>query len=118
LEIENETLTYELTAITSLLRVSDYGLRNMEGDRIPLALLALYLYMILFSNGRNVKRYVRTYESVLSDIPLGLAYLTKEDLRIKNQPLEKKLRYVRTLRQMYTPGFTKTLKTKTEADKE
>jgi len=118
LEIENETLTYELTAITSLLRVSDYGLRNMEGDRIPVALLALYLYMILFSNGRNVKRYVRTYESVLSDIPLGLAYLTKEDLRVKNQSLEKKLRYVRTLRQIHAPGFLKTLKRKSQTPKE
>lgn len=118
LEMENETLTYELTAITSLLRVSDYGLRNMEGDRIPLALLALYLYMILYAKGGGGKRFASTYQSVLGDIPLGLAYFAEGDLRSKKQSLEKKLLYLRALRQIHAPGFLKTLKTKTEADKE
>jgi len=112
LEIENTALTYELTAITSLLRASDQHLRDMETHRIPVALSALYLWMILFSGSRRVKRFIATYEAALADIALGLTHLTEKDLRIKDQCLDNKLRYVRTLGQVYSPSFRKSAKAK------
>ena len=107
LNIENQPVCRELVAITSLLRVACRSLRNMEPERIPAALLALFVYMILFSRGRDARRFVASYESVLADVPVGLAYVTEDDLRIRRQPLEKKLLYIRALKQMHTPGFLK-----------
>ena len=107
LDLDNWDLTRELTTMTSLLRVSHHTLRNMPVNKIPLALLALYVYMVLFSHGRKMRRFVGTYESVLSDVPLGLVNLTDADLRFRNQPLEKRLHCVRTLRELHSPGFRK-----------
>lgn len=107
LSIENPGITRELTAITSLLRVTHYSLQNMSPDRIPLVLLALYMYMILFSQGVSVRRFLGTYESVLNDVPLGLVHLTDADLRFTNRSLERRLHCVRALRDLHAVGFRK-----------
>lgn len=101
LNMENKRLTYELTAITSLLRAGSFELRQMEEKKIPLALLALYFYMILFSKERKIKTYVETYKQILSDISLGLLYLKKDNLNIKNRSLEGKLSYLRLLQKLH-----------------
>lgn len=97
LDIANKILTYELTAITSLLRVESFHLRQIEAGKIPLALLSLYFYMILLSKDRRIKTYVETYRQVLSDVALGLSYLEKDDLKIKGRSIESKVKYLRSI---------------------
>ena len=102
LSMENKGLTYELTAITSVLRTESFGLKWMGEDKVPLALLALYFYMILFSKNRKSKTYVETYKKVLSYICVGLLYLTNDDLNIKNRSIEGKISYLRLLQRVHT----------------
>lgn len=101
LDMENKRLAYELTAITSLLRTGSSQLRQMDVKKVPLALLALYFYMILFSKNRSVKTYVETYKNILSDISSKLLFLKKDDLKIKNRSIEAKLRYLRLLQEAH-----------------
>lgn len=100
LNLNNKRLTYELTAITSLLRVESPLLRQMQAEKVPLALLALYFYMPLFTKCREPKTYVQTYEQILSDIALGLIFLEKSDLKIKYKSLEDKISYLRKLQML------------------
>ncbi len=101
LELENKRVTHDLTAITSLLRVRSSSLRNTEVKKIPIALLSLYLYMVLFAKTRNARIYVQACEDILDDIPLALLCLGKDDLRIKNKSVESKLNYLRLLQTAY-----------------
>lgn len=104
LNLDNRKLTHELVALTSVLRVGNYsfkGFRSLEEEKIPLALLALYFYMILFLKNRKADTCLETYTGVLNDISLTLLYLTKEDLKIKNRSLEAKLNYLRMLQKLY-----------------
>ena len=101
LNIENKGLTYELTAITSLLRLESLRLRDMQAKRVPLALLALYFYMLLFAKNRRTRTYLITYQEILSDIPLGLLYLVNDDLKIKNISIEGKIIYLRQLQMLH-----------------
>lgn len=103
----NATLTYEMTVLTSLLRATSLPLRTMEGNRIPVALMALYLYVNIFSRSKDVERYLTTYQYILADIPVGLTYLKREDLKIKPLSLEKKLNYIRTLRLLHAKNYEK-----------
>jgi Fe-S-cluster containining protein len=105
LKLENATINFELTALTSILRATSGPLLKMEESRIPLALTALFVYMNLFSRSDGAERYLATYKLLLGDIPVALTYLTREDLRHKHLPLDKKLFYVRALRQVYTKQF-------------
>jgi len=73
----------------------------MAEEKIPLALLALYFYMILFLKIRKTDTYLDTYTGILNDIALALAHLTKEDLKIKNRPTEAKLMYLRMLQRLH-----------------
>lgn len=97
LDIDDKILTYELTAITSVIRTGSIDLRRMKEDKVPLALLALYFYMILFSKTRRRKNYVETYQQILRNAALRLLRLEKEDLKIKNTSLESKLLYLALL---------------------
>ena len=101
LNMENRRMTYELMALTSLLRIGNLYLRQMEVGKVPLALLALYFYMILFSKNRKIKTYLDTYEKILDDVSLGLLYLKKDDLNIRSRPTEDKLRYLRLLQKLH-----------------
>ena len=75
LDLENQDLTYELTVLTSLLRVESLRLRRMEARQVPQTLLALYVYMILFSNNMPLKkRYINTFVEMLDDLPPELLY--------------------------------------------
>lgn len=102
LSLENKRLTYELTAITSLLRVENLQLRHMEAKKVPLALLALYFYMLLFTKNRENQNYLQTYKEILNDISLGLFYLENDDLKIKNISTEGKISYLRQLQIVHT----------------
>jgi Fe-S-cluster containining protein len=95
--LENGDVTYEMVALTPLLRAISPELRNMDDRKIPEVLLALYLCMLIFSQDSRVKRYVDTYLSVLTDIPLGLPLLNEGDIQIAHRSLRDKLYYVRTL---------------------
>lgn len=97
LSMEDKKLTYELTALTPLLRVKSYSLRQMKEDKIPSALLAVYFYMILFSKNRRVRTRVQTYEQILNDMALNLLQIKTCDLEIKSRPVEDKLSYLRLL---------------------
>ena len=101
LNIDDKILTYELTAITSVIRTGSIDLRRMKEDKVPLALLALYFYMILFSKTRKVKTYVKIYKKILSDISLGLLYLRKDDLNIKSRSIEAKLSHLHLLQKLH-----------------
>lgn len=101
LNMENKSLTYELTAITSLVRVESFELRQMEVKKVPLALLALYFYTVLFSKDRKVKTCVGTYKGILNNISLGLSYLKKDDLNIKSRSIEDKIDYLRLLQKIH-----------------
>lgn len=101
LDIDDKVLTYELTAITSLLRMGSIELRQMKEDKVPLVLLGLYLYMLLFHKIRKEKTCLETYQQILRGIPLTLVHLEKGDLDIKNRSLEAKLNYLRTLQKAY-----------------
>ena len=100
LDLENKRLAYELTGITSLLRLENLQLRQMQASKVPLALLALYFYMLLFTKDNESKAYVQTYLQILNDISLGLVYLEKDDLKMK-KPLEGKVNYLRRLRMLH-----------------
>jgi Fe-S-cluster containining protein len=100
LSIESGSLTYELTALTPLLRATSPNLLEMRVEQIPFALLALYLYMVLYSRS-GAARFADTYALVLGDLACGLARLNDEDLKMRGWPLEKRLRYVRILGQLY-----------------
>lgn len=100
LSIENKELTYELVALTSLLRAENIHLRYMSENIIPFALLSLYFYMLLFIKINETKIYADTYNLILNDIPLGLLLLTENDLSLKNRPTEKKLHYLRMLQKL------------------
>lgn len=97
LNLEDRKLTYELTAVTSLLRVKNSYLTQMGEGRVPLALLALYFYMLLFLQERKVKTYVETYNKILNEIALGLVYLTRDDLGMRLRTTEEKIHYLRKL---------------------
>lgn len=101
LNMENKRLTYELTAITSLLRTGSFELSLMEAKKVPAALLALYFYMILFSKTRKAKTYVEIYKEILCNISLGLLYLKKDDLNIKSRSIEAKLNHLHLLQKLY-----------------
>ncbi|MFC1804984.1 hypothetical protein ACFLZ3_04070 [Candidatus Omnitrophota bacterium] len=97
LKMKNKRLTYELTVLTSMLRLENPRLRNMQPPRVPLALLALYFYMLLFLKNQGARTYLRTYQEMLDDVALGLLYLKKDDLRFREFPLETKIAYLRKL---------------------
>ena len=97
LNFDNERLAYELTAITSLLRLESPLLSQMQAKDVPLALLALYFYMLLFTKTNKPRIYVQTHMQLLSDIALGLIFLEKDDLRLKSRPLEEKIALLRKL---------------------
>lgn len=95
--LENKRLAYELTAFTSLLRMESPLLRQMPAEKVPLALLGLYFYILLFTKTNKPKTYVQTYQQILSDIAFGLLYLKNEDLEIKKLALENRIMYLRKL---------------------
>jgi len=101
LDMENKKLTYELTVITSMLRMENLRLRNMKVEKIPLALLALYFYMLLFVKTNGARTYLKTYQEILADIPLGLLYLVEGDLKAKGLSIEAKIDYIRKLQMLY-----------------
>jgi len=101
LNLESKRLTYELTAITPLLRVSIPQLRAIEAKEIPLALLALYFYILIYTKTRAKKIYFETYRQALGDIVLGLLQLKKDDLKIKYALLEDKINYLRQLQTIH-----------------
>ena len=105
LDTRHPAVSYELVALTSILRVGHRGLRPLDPSRIPVALLALHLYMVLYSQGRDVDRRLATYQSVLDDVPLGLAYLGRAALKLTDLPLENRLEHLRLVRKMHEPGF-------------
>ena len=105
LDTRHPDVSYELVALTSILRVGHRSLRTLEQDRLPVALLALHLYMLLYSQGRSVERRLVTYESLLDDVPLGLAYAGRDVLKLKELPLATKLDHLRAIGKMHTPGF-------------
>ena len=111
LNLQNKRLTYELTAITPLLRLESVQLRYMPPDKVPLALLALYFYMLLFTQIRKPKIYAQTYIQMSNDISSGLIFLEKDDLRIKDMPLEEKISYLRRLQLLNTAIAQKARKT-------
>lgn len=96
LSMEDKKLTYELTLLTSVLRV-ETALAEMDESKVPLALLALYLNMILYFKVNKVRTYVDTYQQILEDIPIGLVRLKKNDLSLKKKSIETRLEYLRTL---------------------
>ena len=98
LPIDNKKVTYELTSFTSLLRVNSSQLRHMDISKIPLALLALYLYMVIFYKVRKTKVYLDTYTHILENIAIGLPQIKNSSTFLRNRSLEKKLCYLRTLR--------------------
>ena len=100
LSIENKELTYELVGLTSLLRVENIHLRYMPEEIVPIALLSLYFYMLLFFKLNKTNAYVDTYKLILNDIPLGLVLLTEKDLSLKDESIEKKLHYLRMLKKL------------------
>jgi Fe-S-cluster containining protein len=108
----NELLDYELVTLTSLLRVTNPTLRKLDAPQVPEALLALYVCMLIFSEVGHQKRVLGTYTSILSDLPLGLVQLTEKDLKMIGQPLEKRLTYIRRLREISAPGFLKRVRPK------
>jgi Fe-S-cluster containining protein len=104
LETRHPAVSYELIALTSILRAGHRGLRSLDTSRIPVALLALHLYMVLYSQGRDVERRLATYRAVLDDVPLGLAHAGRAALKLKDLPLEKRLEHLRLLRKVHEPG--------------
>lgn len=99
--IAHKELTYELTAITSLLRLMSPTLRRMEVERLPFALLALYLCMMLHPQQRKSKTAVVTYLQILEDLAVGMAYLSEDDLHLKSRRLQEKIRYIHLLKKIY-----------------
>lgn len=101
LNLKARKLTYELTALTPLLRLENYYLSRMQERKVPLALLALYFYMLLFLQKRKTKIYLETYTQILNDIALGLLYLTKDDLVMKHKTTEEKILYLRKVKDLH-----------------
>lgn len=100
LRIKNRKLTYELTVLTPLLRAEISQLTYVDESKMPLRLLALYLYMILFLKVNKVRTYVDTYKEMLEDMPIGLILLENKDLSLRNSSTETKLEYLRLLRRI------------------
>ena len=102
LDMDNQRLTHTLTAITSLLRVRLFSpLERMPEEEIPLALLALYFYRLLFSRVRESAVNLDAYPAMLADIVLGIVYLKKGDLNLKFKSLEERINHLRILQGMY-----------------
>lgn len=91
LNLKNKRLSHELTALTSLLRLY---VSPIDAKKASIALLALYFYMTIFLKIKRSDVNLGTFQQVLSDIPLGLACLSKDDLKLKHKPIEEKLRYL------------------------
>ncbi len=61
--LKNRVITYELTAITTLLRIKE---NRINEKVIPIVLLALYILVLLFSRSNKNKIIVNTYVAVLN----------------------------------------------------
>lgn len=101
LDMKNKRITYELILLTSLFRIGNSYLRQIEVEKVPLALLAIYFYAVLFSKNENTKVYFDTYKVILQDISLGLLYLKKDELSISGRSIENRLRHLRLLQKAH-----------------
>lgn len=109
LSLDNRKLTRELVALTAVLRAGNRSctcLRHMEVEKIPLALLALYFYMILFLKTRETGVYLETYTGILNGTALALLNLAKEDLKIRNRPLEARMKHLHLLQELHARKLT------------
>lgn len=105
LNMENKKITYELVVLTSLLRSWDM-LNQIDPVKIPVALLGLYFYMLLFSQVNDLEiHYWNIFLELLQDIPLGLVFLKREDLSLKNASIEDRVHCLRLLQRLHMGGI-------------
>jgi len=100
LNMENKKITYELVVCTSLLRTWSI-LNRMKLSMVPVALLGLYFYMMLFARVHDSEvYYYSTFTELLHDISAGLLFLKKEDLSLRNASIEDRISCLRLLQSL------------------
>ena len=92
---ETHAETYDLTALTPLLRVAAPSLRDLEPGLVAEALLLLSVVAGASPGERSPSVY--GWLDRVRDLPLGLLRLTGRDLELTSRPLEVRLRYARAL---------------------